>query len=563
MTVKDMKTRRPIATGFNITQEALSNSSAKLVPADTLIIATRMGLGKVVRAPFATAINQDLKALFPADGVEKSFLEYWLVSIATKLEGMGTGTTVKGLRLSDVTSLPCPSPPRTAPHRREDRDALRPARQGEEAVRQVQALLKRYRQSVLKAAVTGELTADWREANRDRLEHGRDLLARILKTRRETWEGRGRYKEPVAPDTSGLPELPEGWMWAADCIRMATAKAGVCRDYVATAIASRLVQNQIQKISKGVAQQKVTLANFKKIAIPLPTFEEQKLIAALGDEQIAKLEDLKRLVRNRTHPLRRPPPVHPETGLLGPPRPAGPLGRTRKRAARPHPRGRPHQEDAKGQGMSDIKLFRREGTSFAELAGSSAPLEKALQTLFEKNLDALLGVRFVASEYATSNGGRMDTLGLDENGSPVIIEYKRTSSENVINQGLFYLDWLLDHRGDFEVLVMKTLGVKAAEQIEWTAPRLICIAADFTKYDTHAVKQMGRNIELVRYKTFGETLLTLELLTAVSAAPAASGNGAIADQKAVKYKTVSDSLSDADTDLANLCRPRRLPDEHW
>lgn len=202
--------------------------------------------------------------------------------------------------------------------------------------------------------------------------------------------------------------------------------------------------------------------------------------------------------------------------------------------------------------MSDIKLFRREGTAFAELAGSSAPLEKALQTLFEKNLDALLGVRFVATEYATSNGGRMDTLGLDENGSPVIIEYKRTSSENVINQGLFYLDWLLDHRGDFEVLVMKTLGVKAAEQIDWTAPRLICIAADFTKYDTHAVNQMGRNIELVRYKTFGDDLLTLELLTAVSAAPALTVNSGSAKTKGTKYKTVTEYLADADEDLQNL-----------
>lgn len=85
---------------------------------------------------------------------------------------------------------------------------------GEEALREVQKLLSRYRQSVLKAAVTGQLTADWRAENAHRLEHGRDLLARILQTRRENWEGRGKYKEPAAPDTSDLPELPEGWAWA-------------------------------------------------------------------------------------------------------------------------------------------------------------------------------------------------------------------------------------------------------------------------------------------------------------------------------------------------------------
>ena len=90
--------------------------------------------------------------------------------------------------------------------------------------------------------------------------------------------------------------------------------------------------------------------------------------------------------------------------------------------------------------MSDIKLFQLGGTSLTELASSSSPLEKTLQTLFEKNLETLLGVRFLASEYTTTNGGRMDTLGVDENGYPVIIEYKRDRNENIINQGLFYLD---------------------------------------------------------------------------------------------------------------------------
>lgn len=85
---------------------------------------------------------------------------------------------------------------------------------GATALREVQKLLARYRQSVLKAAVTGQLTADWRAENAHRLEPGRDLLERILQTRRETWQGRGKYKEPAAPDTTELPEPPEGWVWA-------------------------------------------------------------------------------------------------------------------------------------------------------------------------------------------------------------------------------------------------------------------------------------------------------------------------------------------------------------
>lgn len=162
-------------------------------------------------------------------------------------------------------------------------------------------------------------------------------------------------------------------------------------------------------------------------------------------------------------------------------------------------------------------------------------------------------MRFLASEYATTHGGRMDTLGIDENGYPVIIEYKRDRSENVINQGLFYLDWLMDHRGDFEILVRDRYGKQAAEAIEWSAPRLICIAADFTKYDEHAVKQMGRNIELVRYRKFGNDLLLLELLTAVSATTStstaiAAGNGS----KPRKDKTVSEYMQDMGPELAEL-----------
>lgn len=201
--------------------------------------------------------------------------------------------------------------------------------------------------------------------------------------------------------------------------------------------------------------------------------------------------------------------------------------------------------------MSDIKLFRLHETALMELSGTASPLEKSLQTLFERNLEALLGVRFLATEHVTSNGGRMDTLGIDENGYPVIIEYKRERSENIINQGLFYLDWLMDHRGDFELLVRDRYGMEQAQAIEWSAPRLICIAADFTKYDTHAIKQMSRNIELIRYRRFGEDLLLLDLLTAVSTStvPMMSPN---ASGKPVKYKTNAESLADADESLQNL-----------
>lgn len=118
--------------------------------------------------------------------------------------------------------------------------------------------------------------------------------------------------------------------------------------------------------------------------------------------------------------------------------------------------------------MSDIKLFRTNGDTVAQLEGRSVALEKSLQTLIEKHLEVFLGIRFLASEHSTgkTHGGRIDTLGIDEDGCPCIIEYKRTTNENVINQGLFYLDWLMDHKGEFELLVLRKFDKEVADGIE-------------------------------------------------------------------------------------------------
>lgn len=172
--------------------------------------------------------------------------------------------------------------------------------------------------------------------------------------------------------------------------------------------------------------------------------------------------------------------------------------------------------------MSDIKLFRIADKAANEIQSTASHFEKPLQSLIEVNLAALLGIRFLATEYSTgkTHAGRIDTMGLDENNSPVIIEYKRSIHENIINQGLFYLDWLMDHQAEFKLLVLEKFGKPAADAIDWTCPRLICIAADFTKYDSHAVQQMDRNIELIRYRQFGKELMLLELVNAVGAGPA-------------------------------------------
>lgn len=212
--------------------------------------------------------------------------------------------------------------------------------------------------------------------------------------------------------------------------------------------------------------------------------------------------------------------------------------------------------------MSDIQLFRLSNDGAWELPSRSATLERQLQSLIETQMPTFLGVRFLASEYATgkTHRGRIDSLGLDENDCPVIIEYKRHSNENVINQGLFYLDWLLDHQAEFRWLVMEKLGKDVAERIEWAGTRLLCIAADFTRYDRHAVQQIPRNIELIRYKLFGDDLLLLELVNsqsipdATAAKPAATEVPVDSDKQksAGKDKSLEEQLAVASTDIRDL-----------
>jgi RecB family endonuclease NucS len=99
--------------------------------------------------------------------------------------------------------------------------------------------------------------------------------------------------------------------------------------------------------------------------------------------------------------------------------------------------------------ISNKRLTAVEQTNFT--------LEKELQSLIESNLGPVFNCRFVASEFSTGaqHAGRIDTLALSEDNNPVIIEYKKVESSELITQSLFYLSWIHDHRGDFNIAVQK------------------------------------------------------------------------------------------------------------
>ncbi|MER5440108.1 DUF5655 domain-containing protein [Streptomyces sp. NPDC002790] len=167
--------------------------------------------------------------------------------------------------------------------------------------------------------------------------------------------------------------------------------------------------------------------------------------------------------------------------------------------------------------MSGLKLFNTKN-GMTEVMPRLAGIEADVQGLIEAHMETMLGVRFLASEYVIGcvDGGRIDSLGIDENGAPVIVEYKRGTDAGVINQGLYYIAWLTRHRSAFDGLVRDRLGVTAASQILWSAPRLICVAGDFTRYDAHAVHEHRRSIDLVRYRYFGTDHISLETVVSVT-----------------------------------------------
>jgi predicted transport protein len=162
-----------------------------------------------------------------------------------------------------------------------------------------------------------------------------------------------------------------------------------------------------------------------------------------------------------------------------------------------------------------MPIFKAQGKKLQKLSTLPISKEKELQTLVEENLLEVLDMHFLATEYTTTFGGRIDTLAVDSSGAPVIIEYKRNKNDNVINQGLSYLRWLQAQKVEFfEMLLIKRLGQKVADgiKIDWKNPRVVCIAESYSKFDIDTVEVVPMRIELFKYRFYEEGIFSLEQL---------------------------------------------------
>ena len=220
---KDMKSPTIRDTEDRITEAAVENSATKFVPPRSVLMVMRSG---ILRHTFPVAVNevrvtlnQDLRALTPITGIDPYFIANHLKCLQHKVltDCAKDGTTVQSVEVSALENVLIALAPEVEQRRIVARidELFAEIAEGETALKSARQGLDLWRRSLLKAAVTGELTRDWRETHRPS-ETGADLLARVRVEREATGTKTGRGRRSAAPaplDTSSLPELPEGWVW--------------------------------------------------------------------------------------------------------------------------------------------------------------------------------------------------------------------------------------------------------------------------------------------------------------------------------------------------------------
>lgn len=387
-----------------ITQAGFDNSSAKWVEPGSVLLAMYGSIGKLGIAGVRLTTNQAIAFTNPAP-INEKYLFYYLLSEKSGLSSLGKGATQRNISQTVIKTYPFALAPLNEQKRIVDAIETQFTRLdvGVAGLKTIQAKLKRYRAAVLKAAVEGTLTEDWRAQHSD-VEPASDLLQRILRERCAAWElgelakyakaGRtppvgwpAKYKEPISPSTSSLPSLPKNWSWAtpaqlaaadnyalaigpfgsnlkvedyrtegvplifvrnirsgvfdgldthyialekaealqahrviagdvlitkmgdppgdarlypdnrppgvitADCIKWTLSPALPEHQYFVHAINSQLIRKLIRDITQGVAQLKVSLGRFEKIAIPLPPVDEQEQIVAEVDRLLSVVDE--------------------------------------------------------------------------------------------------------------------------------------------------------------------------------------------------------------------------------------------------------------------------------
>ncbi|BCL81705.1 restriction endonuclease subunit S [Ktedonobacteria bacterium brp13] len=216
-----------------LTREGFNASGVRWIPEGSVLLTSRASIGYVGIAGTQLTTNQGFASFVIFGGFNSKYFAWWIKSQKNALESLAGGTTFKEISKTVLKEILVPIAP--VPEQRRIVAAIEQQftrlDDAVDSLKKAQAKVKQYRASLLKSAVEGELTREWRTIN-PASETGEQLLKRILEERRARWEEaelakmqekgitpiddkwKLRYKEPQEPDVEKLPELPEGWCWA-------------------------------------------------------------------------------------------------------------------------------------------------------------------------------------------------------------------------------------------------------------------------------------------------------------------------------------------------------------
>lgn len=167
-----------------------------------------------------------------------------------------------------------------------------------------------------------------------------------------------------------------------------------------------------------------------------------------------------------------------------------------------------------------MQLYQTQAQSLVELTEDPFRLEREIQSLFENNLYSFTGLEFIKSEFTIKNN-RIDTLAFDpESQAFVIIEYKRERNYSVIDQGVSYLNLMLDYKADFIVEYNESQSKQLKRQdVDWSQSRIIFISPSFTDFQKQSTNFKDFSIELWEIKRYQGGIISVNPLQKTKSAP--------------------------------------------
>ena len=167
-----------------------------------------------------------------------------------------------------------------------------------------------------------------------------------------------------------------------------------------------------------------------------------------------------------------------------------------------------------------MQLYQTQEQSLVELTEDPFRLEREIQTLFENNLYSFTGLEFIKSEFTIKNN-RIDTLAFDpESQAFVIIEYKRERNYSVIDQGVSYLNLMLDYKADFIVEYNESQSKQLKRQdVDWSQSRIIFVSPSFTDFQKQSTNFKDFSIELWEIKRYQGGIISVNPLQKTKSAP--------------------------------------------